>query len=117
MTYSTSTFETEKFLWVQDVHFGTSALPLGAVTQSFKYVVDIAIRKKINRIVIGGDITDRPLTLSDDYASEYIVFVIWLLKICALLGIEIVIIEGTPSHDWKQARIFEQIKVLAQGQE
>lgn len=64
----------KKFLWVQDVHFGTSALPLGAVTQSFKYVVDIAIRKKINRIVIGGDITDRPLTLSDDYASEYIVF-------------------------------------------
>lgn len=110
MTCSISACETEKFLWVQDVHFGTSALPLGAVTQSFKYVVDIAIRKKINRIVIGGDITDRPLTLSDDYSSEYIVFAIWLLTLCANLGIEIVIIEGTPSHDWKQARIFEFIK-------
>ena len=110
MTYSTLVSKTEKFLWVQDVHFGTSALPPGVVAQSFKYVVDVAIRKGINRIVIGGDITDQPLTLINDHASEYVVFVIWLLKTCEELGIEINIIEGTPSHDWKQARLFEQIK-------
>lgn len=110
MTYSTSPSKTEKFLWVQDVHFGTSALPLGAVTQSFKYVVNVCIAKGINRIVVGGDITDQPLTLANDYSSEYIVFAIWLLQICEQHGIELVILEGTPSHDWKQARIFEQLK-------
>ena len=101
---------TFKWLWVQDVHFGVTSIPIGAVTNSFKCVYEAAKRRGIKKVVFGGDTTDRPLSLVNDYASEFIQFIIWLLKDAYENDIEIIIIEGTPSHDWKQARLFEQIK-------
>ena len=104
---STLTF---KWLWVQDVHFGVPSIPVGAVTNSFKMVYEAAKRRGIKKLVIGGDLTDRPLELTNDYGSEFVQFGIWLLNDAEENDIEIIIIEGTPSHDWKQARIFERIK-------
>ena len=101
---------TFKWLWVQDVHFGVTSVPIGAITASFKCVYDAAKRRGISKVVFGGDVTDRPLSLVNDYASEYMQFIIWLLKDAFENDIEIIIIEGTPSHDWKQARLFEQMK-------
>ncbi len=101
---------TFKWLWVQDVHFGVTSVPIGAVTASFKCVYEAAKRRGIKKVVFGGDTTDRPLSLVNDYASEFIQFIIWLLKDADENDIEIIIIEGTPGHDWKQARLFEQIK-------
>lgn len=103
----TSTF---KWLWVQDVHFGATSVPIGAITNSFKCVYEAAKRRGIKKVVFGGDTTDRPLSLVSDHASEYIQFIIWLLMDALENEIEIIIIEGTPGHDWKQARLFEQIK-------
>ncbi len=101
---------TFKWLWVQDVHFGVTSVPIGAITASFKCVYEAAKRRGISKVVFGGDVTDRPLSLVNDYASEYMQFIIWLLKDAFENDIEIIIIEGTPSHDWKQARLFEQMK-------
>ncbi len=99
-----------KWLWTQDIHFGVTSIPVGAVTKSFKYVYEAAKRRGAKAVVIGGDITDRPLELTNDYGSEFVEFGIWLLKDAEENDIEIIIIEGTPSHDWKQARILEQLK-------
>lgn len=104
---STLTF---KWLWVQDVHFGVPSVPVGAVSQSFKMVYEAAKRRGIRKLVIGGDLTDRPLELTNDYGSEFVQFVIWLLNDAEQNDIEIIVIEGTPSHDWKQARILEQLR-------
>lgn len=104
---STLTF---KWLWVQDVHFGVPSVPVGAVTASFKMVYEAAKRRGITKVVIGGDLTDRPLELTNDYGSEFVQFGIWLLKDAEENGIEIIVIEGTPSHDWKQARILERLR-------
>ena len=104
---STSTF---KWLWLQDIHFGVTSVPVGAISESFKYVYSAAKRRGITKVVLGGDTTDRPLTLANEYASEYMQFIVWFLKDAFENDIEIIIIEGTPSHDWKQARLFEQMK-------
>ena len=107
MTISTLTF---KWLWLQDIHFGVPSIPVGAVTRSFKMVYEAAKRRGIKAVVIGGDITDRPLELTNDYGSEFIQFGLWFLKDAEANGISIIVIEGTPSHDWKQARLLEQLK-------
>lgn len=107
MTISTLTF---KWLWLQDIHFGVPSIPVGAVTQSFKMVYEAAKRRGIRAVVIGGDITDRPLELTNDYGSEFVQFGLWLIKDAEENGITIIVLEGTPSHDWKQARILEQLK-------
>lgn len=104
---STLTF---KWLWVQDIHFGVPSVPVGAISTSFKMVYEAAKRRGIKKLVIGGDLTDRPLELTNDYGSEFIEFGIWLLEDAEKHDIEIIVIEGTPSHDWKQARIFERLK-------
>lgn len=103
----TSTF---KWLWTQDIHFGVPSIPVGAVTNSFKAVYDAAKRRGIRKVVIGGDITDRPLELTNDYSIEFIQFGIWLLNDAEENDIEIIVIEGTPSHDWKQARLLQKLK-------
>ena len=107
MTCSTLTF---KWLWVQDIHFGVPSIPVGGITESFKAVYEAGKRRGIKKLVIGGDITDKALDLTNDYGPEFITFAIWLIKDAEENGIEIIIIEGTPSHDWKQARIFEKLK-------
>ena len=114
MTSLTSVSESKRervsFLWVQDVHFGANGLPFNAVTQSFMYVYNVAKRKGIKAVVFGGDTTDRELPLWTDGAVEYIHFIDWLLKDAYVNGIEILGIEGTPSHDYKQFMLFEEIK-------
>ena len=107
MTCLTLTF---KWLWVQDIHFGVPSIPVGGITESFKAVYEAGKRRGIKKLVIGGDITDKALDLTNDYGPEFITFAIWLIKDAEENGIEIIIIEGTPSHDWKQARIFEKLK-------
>ena len=107
MTCLTMTF---KWLWVQDIHFGVPSIPVGGITESFKAVYEAGKRRGIKKLVIGGDITDKALDLTNDYGPEFITFAIWLIKDAEENGIEIIIIEGTPSHDWKQARIFEKLK-------
>lgn len=99
-----------KWLWVQDIHFGVPSIPVGGITESFKAVYEAGKRRGIKKLVIGGDITDKALDLTNDYGPEFITFAIWLIKDAEENGIEIIIIEGTPSHDWKQARIFEKLK-------
>lgn len=99
-----------KWLWTQDIHFGVPSIPVGAVTKSFKTVYEAAKRRGIKVVVIGGDITDRPLDLTTDYSIEFIEFGIWLLNDAQENGITIIVIEGTPSHDWKQARLLERLK-------
>lgn len=99
-----------KWLWVQDVHFGVTSVPVGAITNSFKCVYEAAKRRGITKVVFGGDLTDRPLTLVNDYASEFVTFICWLLQDAYENDIEIIVIEGTPSHDWEQARLLEQLK-------
>ena len=107
MTCSTLTF---KWLWTQDIHFGVTSIPVGGVTESFKAVYEAGKRRGIKKLVIGGDITDKALDLTNDYGPEFITFAIWLIKDAEENDIEIIIIEGTPSHDWKQARLFERLK-------
>ena len=105
-----STTTSFKWLWVQDVHFGVPTVPVGGITESFKYVYEEAKRKGIKTVVFGGDITDRPLSISDPYGPEYVEFVVWLLNDAQKNDIAIIIIEGTKSHDWGQGSLFESIK-------
>ena len=99
-----------KWLWISDSHFGVSSVPVGAITDSVTNVYESGKRRGIQAVVIGGDTTDRPLELINDYSIEFIEFGAKFLKDAGENGITIIVIEGTPSHDWKQARLFESLK-------
>lgn len=62
---------------------------------------------KLDMIVIAGDWYDRLLNLSQTDVEETDISIIYLLRLAAKHNIVLVVLEGTPSHDWGQSKRFE----------
>lgn len=60
----------------------------------------------LDLIVIDGDVFDRQLTLGDPQSFEIKIWVNNFLRNCAQHDIVVRVLEGTPSHDWRQSKIF-----------
>ena len=64
---------------------------------------------KLSMIVLVGDVYDRLLNTS---SSDYILSIEWLTELvifCKNNNIKLRILEGTPSHDWKQCKVLYTI--------
>jgi len=99
------------YLVISDIHLGHRInTTLNIVTNLRSYIKDNHnLFKKMDIFFIAGDIFDRLLnTNSSDYklATEWITEVILY---CKHNNIKLRILEGTPSHDWKQANIISTI--------
>lgn len=93
-----------------DVHFNVPSVPVGDLITAFKQLlIDIVIRdrKPVNMLNIAGDITDRQIHFGREQGFEILSFFIWLCKFCEDNKIILNVLEGTPSHDWRQARVLE----------
>lgn len=65
--------------------------------------------KKVDMIVITGDVFHR---LLNTYSEDYLMSIKWLtelIRFCSDNKIKLRILEGTPSHDWKQCSILNDI--------
>jgi hypothetical protein len=56
---------------------------------------------------------DRFLNLPSEEVFEIHAFIAYLLRLCKRRDILLRVLEGTPSHDWKQSRLVESINVDA----
>ena len=100
-----------KYLVMSDIHLGhhinKATYIINNLTKFFKdYSKDM---KYLNTIFIAGDIFDRLLVNS---SNDYIIANEWLTELvmfCKLNKIRLRILEGTPSHDWKQAKVISSI--------
>lgn len=57
-------------------------------------------------IVVAGDLFDRRIDYPNDDIALIEAWGLDLLKVCAKMNIMLRLLEGTPSHDWKQSRFF-----------
>ena len=58
-------------------------------------------------IFLEGDVFDRLLDFPSDDVMEATIWIHNFLKYCERFKIKLRVLEGTPSHDWKQSSMFE----------
>lgn len=75
----------------------------------FKALADNERLRDIDIIFITGDLFDHPVYMPNTDTSHVIKFVYHLLDMCVKYDIVLRILEGTPSHDWKQSRLIINI--------
>lgn len=64
---------------------------------------------QLDFIFIAGDLLDRLLQRPDEASVHIDLWALEFLGLCKAFGIRLRILEGTPSHDWKQSAIFETL--------
>ena len=99
------------YLCISDIH-------LGHKSNKTEYIVDNLhsyfqeydkLISKVDIIFIAGDIFD---TLLSNNSYDYLLATSWLTELityCQLNKIKLRILEGTPSHDWHQAKLISTI--------
>jgi UDP-2,3-diacylglucosamine pyrophosphatase LpxH len=97
-----------RYIVVSDIHLGhprtTTEFILKNLTLFFN---NFAPRNDIDIIFFAGDVFDRLLDFSSN--PDIAVIVTWVARFhqyCSANNIKFRVLEGTPSHDWKQSEIF-----------
>lgn len=92
---------------ISDIHLGhhntTTMEILANLRRAFP---DNEITGELDLIFIVGDVFDRLLQLPDNNALEIKFWINQFLRMCARRDIVVRVLEGTPSHDWGQSRLF-----------
>ena len=73
---------------------------------------DTKVMDEVDIIVITGDLFDRSVSFPNPDVSLVYRFISYLLNICAKYDIVLRILEGTPSHDWQQSKILDELNNL-----
>lgn len=100
---------------IHDVHLFHPNTPTEYVLDSLRQLFpDNATTGDIDIIFIAGDLFDRPLPFPDDNVSAVNFWFTAFLQMCARRDIIVRILEGTPSHDWKQSKKLVELAALAE---
>lgn len=100
-----------KYLVVSDIHLGHNVNRTPYIVDNLRkffrdYYKDIS---NVQAIFIAGDIFDKLLPNS---SGDYLLATEWLTELivyCKSNKTKLRILEGTPSHDWKQAKVISTI--------
>lgn len=96
---------------ISDIHMGhPNTRSEWIIPRLTKYITEHVKNDSIKYIFLSGDQFDRLLNLPSVDASEISLFITWLLRFCQKHKVKLRILEGTPSHDWKQNYLFTQRK-------
>jgi len=92
---------------VSDLHLGHKKNNTSDIVANLKKAFpDNAVTGELDIIFLVGDVFDGLLNLPSDDVDIIDAWIHSLLNICARHDIILRILEGTPSHDWKQSRRF-----------
>ena len=100
-----------KYLVLSDIHFGHNLNKTDNIVANLRSYFRINHKefKTLDMIIIAGDIFDKLLVTS---SRDFILATEWLTELilyCKANKIKLRILEGTPSHDWKQAKVISSI--------
>tara|TARA_B100001057_G_scaffold463613_1_gene517875 strand:+ start:94354 stop:95499 length:1146 start_codon:yes stop_codon:yes gene_type:complete len=102
--------------FISDIHVGHPRVPTVSVVDGLhKAFPDNKETSELDVIFIAGDFFDRNLYLSYDGIGEIQIFIRHLIRLCEKYNIVLRLLEGTPSHDWKQGCMFTQIHELLES--
>ena len=101
------------YLVISDLHFGNRRTTTAELVKHFKEYFDnfnsTSIFTKVNIIFIAGDLFDGLLDFCVSDIHDVITWFHRLISFCNRHEILLRVLEGTPSHDWHQARIVETL--------
>ena len=116
--WTSSLKQALSYLVLSDIHLGhrrtTSAEILKHLDEYFHYFSSETIFAKLDIIFIAGDLFDDLLDLSTEEIHDVQIWLHRLMQFCSRNNIILRILEGTPSHDWKQSKISSTVLELAQ---
>jgi len=98
-------------LAISDIHFGHDKNKTENIVENlnrfFKAYSHHIV--KSDMIIIPGDVFDKLLSNNSRDSRLAYNWLAWLVKFCKEYGIKLRILEGTPSHDWKQVKVLDEI--------
>lgn len=100
-----------KYFVISDIHLGHNINKTDNIVNNLNNYFEIYSKefKDLDMIIIAGDVFDKLLVNS---GSDYITAVKWIIDLmlyCKRNNIILRILEGTPSHDWKQMKSITSI--------
>jgi DNA repair exonuclease SbcCD nuclease subunit len=97
-------------LTISDIHLGHQRNNTADIIRNLNLAInDNYETSELDIIFLAGDVFDRLLTFQEDCISEITLWIERLLRLCDKYKITLRVLEGTPSHDWKQSKNFEPI--------
>lgn len=91
-----------------DLHLGHRQNHASLMTKGLKhYLCDDALLAATDVLFLAGDVFDNLLPGNSDQLEYIYNWIIELLNQCAKHNVILRVLEGTPSHDWKQSWRFE----------
>lgn len=92
---------------ISDVHVGHRRTPTWFILENLnKYITNVKFMLEIDALFVTGDFFDRLLNLPTDDVDDIKEWVINLLRLSKKCNTPIRVLEGTPSHDWKQSALI-----------
>lgn len=113
MTLATTSWKQIEVLSISDIHLGNAANPAEYVIAGLEKKLTYKYLKGLNILFIVGDVFDRGLTVNHRDVPHIVAWIRRLLARCARLGIIVIVLEGTPSHDRLQSQLFVAINDAA----
>lgn len=97
------------YLVYSDTHFGHPRTKIDNTIFSLEKLWSSPWFKNLKTLFIAGDLYDRKLEYGSYEAGSALLHMMRLGDICQKYNISLYILEGTPSHDWRQASILPDI--------
>lgn len=97
-----------------DVHLGHPHTTTIEIITRLRECFSTIQWKSIDLVFIAGDVFDRLLHLPDLNVIEIRLWIVEFLTECQHHDVCVRVLEGTPSHDWKQSRLFTHLNEIAQ---
>ena len=105
---------SNKILVVSDIHLGNKRTKTSKIITNLRSCLFKKENQDIKVMFLAGDVFDTLLKLNDPDLVDIKVFIKDLLTFCNIFKIKLRILEGTPSHDWKQSLLFITLADLLQ---
>lgn len=104
-----------KYLVLSDLHLGHKRNSTVEMVNNLNIFFNhYKHRDDLDVIFLAGDVFDRLLDFTTDDMAEIMVWVSRLITFCGRCNIKLRVLEGTPSHDWMQSRVFDTIVKINQ---
>jgi len=99
---------------LSDIHLGHPNTPTVEIINNLNLAFeDTSEASTIDLLIIAGDTFDRLMHLPDVNVMSIRLWINRMLRFCKKYDIVLRILEGTPSHDWKQSRLWPHLNELA----
>lgn len=103
-----------RYLVLSDIHLGHKRNKTESIIASLNALIDRCYqRDDLDIIFLAGDVFDSLLDFPDEEVGLITLWVCRLMEYCSVKNVKLRVLEGTPSHDWGQSKIFLSVQQVS----